>query len=588
MSNNTTVGPTLYFDKLDLRIESLSISNGSQVYFNITSDLIHPGLDNNAYYDDGYRTAKLIQIPIAPPYIDNITLISPDRLLIDGGSFGTAASNNNSSKNDLVVTVDGHSLQANVEIDHMVLNATSRNVKGVSPLLWKNAGVKSVVVTVSNVTGEPFGVIVQPDVYKVTSAASDLGGLVTISGSRLTFMRWNQTYSNISIRIGNAQCEPRTPTTWSETTLECLMPAWSNKVYINRTNLPVIVTIDGANSNTNVTFSYDVPEILVTKAIQHFNKIGILGQRLGDSAMCNLTRVYLWNQTAIPSSIRFQGTDKLYRSGLDRRVQLVEFDISDQTPVGVEMSLSLQYRGVYATNYMALVIKPIITNISSPPVTGGELSIQGMLFNFNVQEVIISPLCHNVTRVSASLVTCLMGPGAGGNNTLNMTVQGGVTVSAQGTFNYQSPTIHGCKCESIDHQTGVRSVNIEGDNFHSDNITVMIGGQVNCLNITVIDATHLTCMIPLDSIPQPTPRTSQSVIVTVSNQSSNVIDIFKYIDDEDVVINPIIDNDNSTLKWVIPIGVVAVLLITGTFGYLSYKLIHRNKRINAVKKFMQS
>ncbi|GAM23462.1 hypothetical protein SAMD00019534_066370 [Acytostelium subglobosum LB1] len=503
-----------------------------------------------------------------PPYVTSLTY-SSSNIVINGGSFGTKLG-------DVKAYLDGIQLPVS-EITTPHLKITTGYPTGTSlpfdSSFFSYAGVKSLTMSVNQDMKQPYFHTIRPVPTSVTSVASDLGGLVTLSGDTFTQTRWNGSLTTVSIKIGGTSCDNVTPVSKNGNQFSCLMqPSSSTSQQIN--NLPVSIMIDGAASSgdNKVTFSYDIPDIQL-EAEQRGDQVRLVGQRLGNVNNLNQTIITFDSQNLVASSIVFLTTSTLEPNGQDKRVQELNFTIPPTTPIGMPLTIGLIFNGNQSPQTKSIMVYPQVLYVTSPPVAGGLVTIKGTLFQAK-QENITIPQCESFTLINSTDITCQLPLGSGGNHTMNITLN---TISVVTSFNYQPPVVR----EITNFSSSGGGVTVYGDNFATaDDLSVTIG-SVKCRDPHILTSSMLACQVLNTDLPSPLPTEIQTVTVTVAGQTCEA-NIFGYI-------IPNQSNDISKqLKWILPFGILAVLFIVGTFTVLTIRLIIRRRRVQAVKKFIKA
>eukprot|EP01133_Synstelium_polycarpum_P017267 gene17267-20589_t len=304
----------------------------------------------------------------------------------------------------------------------------------------------------ANTKNGPITVVVKeqlsiPLEFKFTPVLSTItydGTTLTLTGSFLNLVDINDKPATVSILVGSNQCTgASTSESGDSMTLTCTPPFIVGKA------VPVTVTIDSLVSNT-----LTVDEILseITSVTQSGTKLSIFGVGLGDA-----TTVEFNDISVVPISVLTNPAGLLV-------------DIPTNALNG-DLTVVLPTKNV---NYK-LDIAPIVTEVSSPAVTGDTLTITGIFFNtadfsgntfpLTIARTAGSPFT-NIVVASSTKITCTIEAGTGSSG---LTVTSGSKSSQEFTFYYARPTITSLK------QSGM-IVSISGSNFGSDSskINVMI------------------------------------------------------------------------------------------------------------------
>ncbi|KAM9959929.1 hypothetical protein ACTFIW_007161 [Dictyostelium discoideum] len=226
---------------------------------------IPPGSGNfNFYFDD----ERIYNVPFsyAPPIISSATNeFSRFIIVINGDNFF--------NDNSLLRVYFDKILQSNpvITVNHTQIEASCNHITDPGPL--------SIHIKVNGVSSEKNSSVCIPATVKsITSVSSNIGGIVTIEGSKL----FSVSKPNLIpiIEIGGKSCVYLQSI---ENTLFCKL----NPDKSGGKNLPIIVKFGGCNSiiNEGVTFSYDIPTILNAKVSKGMVIVGgsILAPLKGNS-----------------------------------------------------------------------------------------------------------------------------------------------------------------------------------------------------------------------------------------------------------------------------------------------------------------
>eukprot|EP01133_Synstelium_polycarpum_P019047 gene19047-22800_t len=296
----------------------------------------------------------------------------------------------------------------------------------------------------ANTKNGPITVVVKeqlsiPLEFKFTPVLTTItydGTTLTLTGSFLNLVDINDKPATVSILVGSNQCTgASTSESGDSMTLTCTPPS------ITGADIPVTVTIDSLISNT-LTVSQVNPTI--TSVTQTGTKLSIFGSGLGDATAIKFNDI-----SVVPISVLTNPAGLLV-------------DIPTNALNG-DLTVVLPTKNV---NYK-LDIAPIVTEVSSPAVTGDKLTITGSFFNtadFAGNQVLLTiarsagKAFTNIVVASSTKITCTIEAGTGSSG---LTVTSGSKSSQEFTFYYARPTITSLKQSEM-------IVSISGSNFGSD------------------------------------------------------------------------------------------------------------------------
>ncbi|KYQ93172.1 IPT/TIG domain-containing protein [Tieghemostelium lacteum] len=179
--------------------------------------------------------------------------------------------------------------------------------------------------------------------------------------------------------------------------------------------------------------------------------------------------------------------------------------------------------------YPGLKLKPYITAIGSPPVSGGVVTLTGLFlsnidangqstniqFFFNDQDT----TCTLKSKPSPYVYECTVAPGTG---SIQSFVVNSEKFSDIFSLTYQPPTVNTI---SNAFYKVAGNVTIKGTNFASTNLSISIGNS-SCTSPSVIDSSTIICHFTALEDPQQTPI---RVTVTVDGLTGHN-DIFQYFE----------------------------------------------------------
>ncbi|EFA85256.1 immunoglobulin E-set domain-containing protein [Heterostelium album PN500] len=558
----------LKFSKTNIMLNSSSDSS-TELLFNFPTELAQQFESTDVNVTIQIRsTVFSSRFSFLAPKIDTISIDKESSLVhLEGSSFGV-----NSSL--LSATIDGIPIPISNISKNFYVSLDTRGIKD----YFSYAGLKKVQLKRNELFSKPMEIKIRPVPMNITTVSSDIGGLVTVYGSTFTHFRWNNTLADVSIWIGDILCKDPQPLLALPNRFTCkLGPVARNK---QTADLVVKVIIDGAESNKSLLFSFDIPALYYSK--QNVDIIELTGERLGFSDDLNKTTVYFRDFTLTPLSITM-----INNTGL----QLLKFRISNATAVGIYKGITLKFKHILS-NPVDVIISPVITDITSPPTTGGRITISGVFLNTKeISKISIIgddggnnknnsntnvTDCRSMERVTPYSIACVVGAGSGGNILINASMKG---LSIAHSFSYQSPSVH--SSTTINFFGG--QVTVFGDNFAPKNLSVTIG-EIECTDPRLVSAEVLVCSVDQKTIPSPVPIDVQNVTVTVNGLVGSA-SVFTYIQ---LPTKSPLDKQLKQLAWVIPIGAVAVAFVILTTIILSVRMYRQHLKKKAVKHFLEA
>ncbi|EFA82349.1 IPT/TIG domain-containing protein [Heterostelium album PN500] len=347
-----------------------------------------------------------------------------------------------------------------------------------------------------------------PVVTSVTSTSST-GGTISIYGYRLNLFKPNATISQVTITVGTYTCTVLTLNDPTNSFIACSMPAIpsGSKNY----NLSVVVNIDGKNSNSDILFSADLPN--VQEVSQDGGNTIIIGSSFGNDTKSIV--------------LHFNGSTPM--SPISVSDSMLTFKFPPNTPSGGIVTISGQYM---TSNIQGN--ENITVNVYSDPNSS------------------ISTPCANVTRLSNTSVTCVAPAGSGSSAYIQLQLNSiGATVLSGLSMVYQAPRL--VSATAISPYGG--SISISGANLgfvgiDLNLITVEIDNTRDCKTSAVINSTNIVCQLNSGQFNLPPPINYLNLTVTVNGQTSFNSTIFK-LDNTDYyeLLNRVLSTDYSEIEY---------------------------------------
>ncbi|GAM18708.1 hypothetical protein SAMD00019534_018830 [Acytostelium subglobosum LB1] len=511
LSSGSGTGSTLTLNNtVDLsETQSASNTNGTFAMFTfpqataetLSGRNIQVGLNirgRQLYSDPGQVYFSKVTMSFQPPTLANVNFdYTANQLSIIGTNFGA-------NLGQVSVTCSGETLKLSSFIKtHTQLLISNKDLSNFMNKTFISSGEFGCSITVVGQTGSNSFKLV-PQIDSVTSTSSATGGPITISGKRLNYVRPNGTVSTIDIKIGSFSCEATSTEVIGNAYIICRMPKTSDT---NIYNLPVTVTIDGLASLSNTNFSYDLPNVLSNSQLRE--NLIVKGSQFGT----DLTNIkFFFNGTQVPI------------------VQLTDVVMVVQLPSDIKAghytnSYIIKYQSA-KTSTFAVDVSPFIKNVSQPPTGGGIVTISGsyLASNLDVNEYNITFgtqqqfTCTNASGIDSHTITCLAGPGTGGQNPVQITLnsQSISSLNSPVYLSYQSPVI--LSSNSVSSYGG--DLTISGDNFgytgvNSSLLSIFIDNTKKCFNPVALDAATITCRMIGGQFDLPPPENTFNITVTV-------------------------------------------------------------------------
>eukprot|EP01133_Synstelium_polycarpum_P004119 gene4119-4809_t len=265
--------------------------------------------------------------------------------------------------------------------------------------------------------------------------------------------------------------------------------------------VPIIVNNQDGNSSMLVTASYAAPSIFgITITNQ---EITITGDLFGPTS----TSVIVSGITQSPLTL----STNTYNE--------IKIPITDSYANTIGSGLLTVTTGGKTSNTWLTLLTPVISHVSTAPVTGGYITLTGQFLT------IVSPgdtyysvkvggnICNQLETIEGGGgVRCIVPAGSGKGHQIILVFNGKDTIIIP-TLDYQAPHITGVSSTYLG-APGV--VSIYGSNFADSGIYVTIEGQ-DC-PIKTIQSTTITCQFA-SNISMPAGQTSLNVSVVVNQQS---------------------------------------------------------------------
>ncbi|EFA84895.1 IPT/TIG domain-containing protein [Heterostelium album PN500] len=370
---------------------------------------------------------------------------------------------------------------------------------------FKYAGLKLLTLTIndphSNVSrSTTSNMPIEPIITKTTTTSSDLGGPVTISGDLFDSVNSFGFKTIKTIQIGSQSCLNVVDLSVYSNSFICQLGPIS-KMSNNQqfTNIPILVTIEGATSNNStILFNYDVPSI--SNIYQNGSKIYFEGELLGYSSQISKTWISVSNSTMInnsfvPTQIDIESLPLVSNRSSVNRKWIVQFRIPNNFKSGLFNFFISNHNNQLISNSVQLSIKADIGEISTPQTKGDTLTIFGALFGNPISIKFTNrPDIKNTSNpmlIDSSTIIVNISPGSGQNIDLELNVNGVITSKS---FRYHEPTI--TSVTPISRHGGV--ITISGSNYDVNNTSVFIFNTIGCNTTTIVNDTTIYCQVKLN------------------------------------------------------------------------------------------
>ncbi|EFA84901.1 hypothetical protein PPL_01894 [Heterostelium album PN500] len=408
---------------------------------------------------------------VKDPIIYSATLTSNiNRLIINGSSFCT-------NKNWITCNIYGYNTPSSPPIieftNHtgLVLDISSLSNE------FKYAGLKLLTLTIndphSNVSrSTTSNMPIEPIITKTTTTSSDLGGPVTISGDLFDSVNSFGFKTIKTIQIGSQSCLNVVDLSVYSNSFICQLGPIS-KMSNNQqfTNIPILVTIEGATSNNStILFNYDVPSI--SNIYQNGSKIYFEGELLGYSSQISKTWISVSNSTMInnsfvPTQIDIESLPLVSNRSSVNRKWIVQFRIPNNFKSGLFNFFISNHNNQLISNSVQLSIKADIGEISTPQTKGDTLTIFDALFG--------NPISIKFTNRPDI------------KNTSNPMLIDSSTIIVNISWICVTP---------ISRHGGV--ITISGSNYDVNNTSVFIFNTIGCNTTTIVNDTTIYCQVKLN------------------------------------------------------------------------------------------
>ncbi|EFA82330.1 immunoglobulin E-set domain-containing protein [Heterostelium album PN500] len=513
---------------------------------------------------------------VKDPTISSVTL--NNRLIINGSSFGP-------NKDWIRCNVAGYNTPSVLSIVEFTKHTGV--ILDISSLAneFKFAGLKLLTLTVndpfSNISrSTTYNIPIVPIIRKTTSTSSVLGGPVTISGDLFNSVNSFGSKTIKTIQIGSQSCLNPVDLFANSGSFICQLGPISKMSNTEQfTNIPILVTIDGATSiNSNILFNYDVPSI--SNIYQNGSKIYFEGELLGYSSQISKTLIFVSNTTMINNSFVPSQIDIVppeTNTSSVKREWIVQFLIPNSFKSGLYNFFISNHNNQLISNTNQLEIKPDIGEISTPQTKGDTLTILGALFGNPISIKFTNrPDIKNTSNpilIDSTTIIVNISAGSGQNIDLQLNVNGVITSKS---FRYHEPTI-----SSITPITTLGGViTITGSNYDVNTTSVIICNTIPCSNTNIVNDTTIYCTVKLNDAD--TLNSGENLNVTVSVNTQIVIS-------STLNITSITGGRSSNaLLIALPIGIITVLFVVVTTTVLTVSYIRKERRRRAVMKFINS
>eukprot|EP01133_Synstelium_polycarpum_P015474 gene15474-18369_t len=350
------------------------------------------------------------------------------------------------------------------------------------------------------------------------SSVPTIGGEVTIVGEYLT---GDPIAPTMSASASGFQCSNVKVVPLAVNTITCLMSPGQGK------NLSLSVVVNGQSSTSSLQISYQTP------IIEEYKQIGttifLTGSNLGVDPTTSLA--YL-DATTISTATSINHTT-------------MEF-IAKSTETR-PLSIRVNIAGQDSNTLNNVLLSPLISNITSAPTQGGDVTVTGYFF-------------HSSANVSISGI---------GSSIASAVLEKGTEI-----------VIHvpaGCGIKGYQVNMTIGELN----NINEDVSTVIIAGRT-CESPTVYEYNSIVCTVTnhtgsIDDII----GKEFNVIVEVDGQNCTLVNGFKYDFDQEDFDN---NNKQERLKWLLPVAIVPPVLGLAAIGVASYLVIKKRQKIHASKQ----
>ncbi|EFA82359.1 IPT/TIG domain-containing protein [Heterostelium album PN500] len=510
---------------------------------------------------------------VKDPTISSVSL--NNRLIINGSSFGP-------NKDWIRCNVAGYHTPSVLPIVEFTKHTGV--ILDISSLAneFKFAGLKLLTLTVndpfSNISrSTTYNIPIVPIITKTTSTSSDLGGPVTISGDLFNSVNSFGFKTIKSIQIGSQSCLNPVDLFVNSGSFICQLGPISKMSNIEQfTNIPILVTIDGATSiNSNIIFNYDAPSI--SNIYQNGSKIYFEGELLGYSSQISKTLIFVSNTTMINNSFVPSQIDIVppeTNTSSVKREWIVQLLIPNNFKSGLYNFFISNHNNQLKSKTTQLEIKPDIGEISTPQTKGDTLTILGALFGNPISIKFTNrPDIKNTSNpilIDSSTIIVNISAGSGQNIGLQLNVNGVITSKS---FRYHQPTI-----KSVTPITTLGGViTITGSNYDINNTTVSISNSIRCSNTTIVNDTTIYCHVKLNDTDTLNVGENLNVTINVNTQIvySSTLNITSITGGK----------ETNILSIVLPISIFTCLFILITISIITVKYIKKQRQSKAIKKF---
>ncbi|GAM24081.1 hypothetical protein SAMD00019534_072560 [Acytostelium subglobosum LB1] len=493
---------------------------------------------------------------LAPSIIDIVQSHSLPEITITGANFGQSTST-------IGISFSGVN---NIPVSKFVAQYTSFVV----PIPTTSRSDK-VTVTVGTQTALQY-LALRPIIASVGSPATQ-GSSITITGTFLQKVTYSGAATNVVVSVDNSlSCDLPTFPGTDGSALVCNAPAGTGPTHT------AVVSIDNTASDSHA-FTYQPP--LINNIDQTDQVATFTGANFGSAAVTAVVN-FGDGLTATPSSI-------------------VDSVLSLNIPLAARNGPFSVVVDTLPSNNFDYAITPVITDVTSAPITGGKITISGYYLNNMRQNntatswsasLLPSTSCNGLFKEAddtLSHLSCTL-PSGSGTHTLSLTIDGKTVTKS---FVYGLPVISTAEVDANN------KINITGDNLFAQgvNTTVLFGssliaspsfsgasiifdapaGALNDYVTIFIDGAPVKTASPVNLYPilaSASPSTTAGSAIVLSGSFLNSYDAANAQTTLTVVINGqpcqvTADTETTSKQVVAPAGVGSALTVTITVNGLS-------------------